>query len=299
MAQPGVTMQPQAGQVNYGYGQPPPGQYPPGYGQPPPGQPGYGQPPPGQYPPGPPGAPQGQWMVKPENIPGVPPGLEYLSQINQLIVKQKKDMIEVFTDWEAANRYVIMNSVGQQVYFAAEESDMCMRQCCGPQRGFTIHITDNLGQEVMRVTREFKCCAGCQCCICGCGKEHCAFEVVVEAPVGQVVGKIRQACSSWKPHLKIEDATGNTYARIRGPCCFGGICCPTSDFPVLTPGEDATEIGKITKQWAGLGAEVFTNAQTFSVEFPMDLDVHQKAVFVGAVFLVDFVYFEQQNNNNG
>ena len=26
------------------------------------------------------------------------------------------------------------------------ESDSCMRQCCGPQRGFTMHITDNFGQ---------------------------------------------------------------------------------------------------------------------------------------------------------
>ena len=26
------------------------------------------------------------------------------------------------------------------------ESDVCMRQCCGPGRGFTMHITDNLGQ---------------------------------------------------------------------------------------------------------------------------------------------------------
>jgi len=26
------------------------------------------------------------------------------------------------------------------------ESDACMRQCCGPQRGFTMHIIDNFGQ---------------------------------------------------------------------------------------------------------------------------------------------------------
>jgi len=30
-------------------------------------------------------------------------------------------------------------------YYTAE-SDACMRQCCGPQRGFTMHITDNFGQ---------------------------------------------------------------------------------------------------------------------------------------------------------
>ena len=29
------------------------------------------------------------------------------------------------------------------------ESDMCTRQCCGPQRGFTIHITDNAMQVML------------------------------------------------------------------------------------------------------------------------------------------------------
>ena len=41
------------------------------------------------------------------------------------------------------------------------DTDACMRQCCGNQRGFKIHILDNMQQEVMTVTREFKCCAGC------------------------------------------------------------------------------------------------------------------------------------------
>ena len=54
--------------------------------------------------------------------------------------------IVVLTGWEVSNRYVVKNSVGQQVFFAAEESDVCTRQCCGNARGFVMHITDNLGQ---------------------------------------------------------------------------------------------------------------------------------------------------------
>jgi len=42
----------------------------------------------------------------------------------------------------------------------------------------------------MRVVREFKCCAGnsacCACCRC------CQMEVSVEAPVGEVIGYVRQ-----------------------------------------------------------------------------------------------------------
>jgi len=246
-----------------------------------------------QGPPMPPGPQPGpQWMQRPA-VSGCPPGLEYLAQIDQLLVKQQKEIMEIVTSWEMKNKYQITNSVGQQVYFASEESSTCERQLCGPHRGFIMHICDNMQQEVIRVVREFKCCSGYQECICGCCKGHCAAEVTVEAPVGEVVGKIRQACSSWKPHFKLETADDVEYANIRGPCCFGNICCPNTDFKITNMSEEEAEIGKVTKKWAGFAAEIITDAQTFSVEFPMDMDVRQKAVFIGAVFLIDFMCFEK------
>ncbi len=72
--------------------------------------------------------------------------------------------------------------MGQQIYYAFEKTDTCMRICCGPARGFTIHIVDNYNHEVMVVRREFKCCAGC--CWCASACDACAHEVTVEAPPG-------------------------------------------------------------------------------------------------------------------
>jgi len=43
---------------------------------------------------------------------------------------------------------------------------------------------------VIRVCREFKCCAGN--CNCLAGYRPCAMEVTVEAPVGEVIGYVRQ-----------------------------------------------------------------------------------------------------------
>ena len=82
--------------------------------------------------------------------------------------------------------------------------------------------------------------------------------------------------------------------KVRGPCCVIK-CCNDIDFNILTM-ESEEEIGKVTKQWSGLLAESFTDADNFGATFPMDLDVEVKATLLGAVFLIDFMFFEQQNN---
>uniref|UniRef100_A0A1I8H9U7 Phospholipid scramblase n=1 Tax=Macrostomum lignano TaxID=282301 RepID=A0A1I8H9U7_9PLAT len=232
------------------------------------------------------GAPTGQvvWMNKPAAFPGCPPGLEYLTQVDQLLVHQQIELLEVFTNWETKNKYQVKNSMGQQVYFAAEESDVCARQCCGPQRGFVMHITDNLGAEVIRVTRQFKCCA-CPGCYCMAGMDCCAHELQIEAPPGSVIAYVKQQCSCLEPSYVIQDAGRKTVLQIRGPVCIcQGPCC--------TWDQD--------KQWSGFIREYFTDADNFGVSFPMDLDVKIKAAMVGAVFLIDFMFFEnnQQNQNN-
>ncbi|XP_046381082.2 phospholipid scramblase 2-like isoform X1 [Haliotis rufescens] len=301
------------GQPGYGYG-PPPGQ--PGYG-PPPGQPGYGAPPgyggqPGYgAPPGyggqpgygaPPQAmmpgqrPPVQWMSRPEAIPGCPPGLEYLTQVDQLLVQQQIEILEMITGFETANKYVIRNSLGQQVYFASEESDACTRQCCGPQRGFTMHITDNNSQEVIRVQREFKCCAGWNCCA---NADGCAHLCSIEAPVGQLVGYVRQMKSCMEPRFAIMDPNMDTILTIVGPgCIIQGPCCTQDQEFVVSSANEENQVGKISKQWSGYLREAFTDADNFGISFPMDLDVKMKSVMLGAVFLIDFMFFEHNQNNN-
>ena len=57
------------------------------------------------------------------------------------------------------------------------------------------------------------------------------------------------------------------------------------------------DLGKITKKWSGIMKEGFTDADNFGVTFPASWDFTLKAVFLGAVFLIDFVHFENKGNN--
>jgi uncharacterized protein YxjI len=84
------------------------------------------------------------------------------------------------------------------------------------------------------------------------------------------------------------DAQGNELYQL-----FGPILHPWT-FNVLRSGE---EVGKITKKWSGLLKEAFTDADTFGINYQADLPAEHKDILLGAVFLIDFVHFEQKSNN--
>ena len=52
-------------------------------------------------------------MGPPPGMGGVPHGLEYLTQLDQLIVKQKIEGLEAVLGFESQNKYIIRNSMGQ------------------------------------------------------------------------------------------------------------------------------------------------------------------------------------------
>lgn len=236
------------------------------------------------------------WMARPAPIAGVPPGLEYLSQINSLKVRQVVNLLEAFTGWEENNKYAVLNAAGQQVYYAMEDTETCMRLFCGARRGFTIYIVDNTNQKVAKLTREFKCFAGC-CWFAG-TCEACTYEVQVEAPIGQVVGYVVQAGSCFPPVYQILDENRNHVLTIDGPCCIvdGPFCPVTNHFNLLDL--EGKQVGSITKEYSGFVREMFTNADTFGMAFPLDLAVKAKATLFGALFLIDFMFFEDKNKNN-
>lgn len=210
-----------------------------------------------------------------------------MTQIDQLIVKQQVELLEAFTGFETNNKYKITNSLGQQVYFAAEDTDMCTRQCCGPGRPFDMRIFDNAQNEIIHIQRPLRCGLCCFPC--------CLQEMEICAPAGQVVGYVVQKWTLCAPRFEIQDANHNCILIIEGPVCVCNMCGDV-EFKVLSSNGE-TEVGKISKQWGGIIREAYTDADTFGVTFPMDLDVKAKATLLGSVFLIDFMYFEQSNQN--
>ncbi|XP_004079837.1 phospholipid scramblase 2 [Oryzias latipes] len=266
-----------------------------GYGDPnqapPPGfNMGYNQGPPVMYQPGQ-GPEYGAPLVGAAPVPlvpiGIPPGLEYLAQIDQILIHQKVELLEAFIGFETNNQYEIKNNLGQKIYTAKEKNDCCTRNCCGALRSFDMKIKDNTDREVIRLIRPFRCVS----CCCPC----CLQEMEVQAPPGTTVGYVKQDWHPFLPKFSIQGANKETLMRLEGPC-FACNCCGDVSFELK--GKDETPIGRITKQWSGLLKEVFTDTDNFGIQFPLDLDVKMKAVLMGACFLIDFMFFEKVGEAN-
>lgn len=290
---------------------PPPGQYsrqgppPPGfavpaysnspYGPAPAYGPPYGAPaapyPPLSRAPRPYAAPLSLAPPPPRVDASCPPGLGYLTAVDQLIVEQQIDALEMFTGWESKNRYLIKNSAGQVVYYAVDESNVLAMNVLGSQRPFDIMVMDNMRACVMRVSRPFR---GENLAICG-----IVQEIQVMSGVGQVLGSIAEVFQWCSPKFQVNNAAGQTILYIEGQVCRADFL--DTDFDIITVDGNA-KIGAITRKFPGFGKELFTYADVFGVRFPMDLDPAIKAVLLASCFLIDFMFYEKKaedtNMNN-
>ncbi|CAF3434210.1 unnamed protein product [Rotaria sp. Silwood1] len=249
-----------------------------------------------------------KWMDKPA---GDSSPLAFLKPLDSLLVKEIVSVTEFMLSMTPQSKYGIFNDRGEQVYYAFEgkdfnynlflkrkkkpyclESDFCQRVYCPANRRFDLHIVDSTNQEIIRVKREFKCCAGsvwCACCAA------CSHEIIVESPPGTVIGYVTQECSFHRVHYALKDANDNVVLKIVGPGCMcdGPLaCCCENKFTLIgTDGE--SEIGSIHKKYRGYLAEALTSADTFTIKVPLDLDVRMKAVALSALFLIDFAHFSE------
>jgi len=195
--------------------------------------------------------------------------MEKLQSLNALLVQQKKEWGEILTGFETKNKYAILDTSGRQIYWAAEESSFLSRWLLRTLRPFTIHILSSQGSPILKLTRPFR---------------FFLHELNISDSRGRLLGMIKQKFSLLSRKFIIKDFTGREIYKIHGP-----LLHPWT-FRILKNGQ---EVGKISKKWSGLGKELFTDADNFNIVFPPDIDVNQKSILLGALFLIDMLFFEK------
>ncbi len=200
--------------------------------------------------------------------------MERLSSISGLMVSQQKEWGEILTGFETRNRYAVTDLSGRSLYLAAEEpGSTLLRWFLKALRPFTISVLTDGGQIVLRVVRPFR---------------FYFHRAEVVDSRGQSLGVIERRFSILRRIYSVLDSSGQEVFQL-----FGPLLHPWT-FQIR---RDGVEHGKITKKWSGLLKEGFTDADNFGVMFPAEWNVKLKALFLGAVFLIDFAHFENKGNN--
>ncbi|CAD5112936.1 DgyrCDS2143 [Dimorphilus gyrociliatus] len=175
--------------------------------------------------------------------------------------------------------------VHQEVHLI-EESECCERQCCGPIRAMTMNISTvtTAGEVPLIFLNRPRNCQGC-CCPC------CLQVMEIQFPIGKLAATIKEVWTCCIPKYEIYDANGSLLFQIVGDCCVCK-CCTDVHFKIL---KGDMEIGDIQKHWGGF-REVCGKANDFSIIFnDKSESVTNKAILLGATFLIDFNYFEHND----
>ena len=200
--------------------------------------------------------------------------MEKLSYVSELVISQKKEWGEILSGFETKNKYVVLDSTGKELYMAVEEvGNVVMRMFLKALRPFEISVRSYDGKLGLRVNRPFR---------------FYFHRLEVFDAQGQILGAVQRQFDLLRRVYLILDKSGNEIFQL-----FGPIFHPWT-FEIK---KDGVAKGKIVKKWSGLVKEGFTDADNFGIVFPQGCNVVQKSLLLGAVFLIDFVHFENKGKN--
>jgi uncharacterized protein YxjI len=200
-----------------------------------------------------------------------------LAKTKAVVIRQVKEWGEILVGFEARNRFEILDEAGRPIGKAAEEagglSAILLRNFLGRCRPSTIHIYDLEGKEVATGRKPFR-----------------LYFHRMELFEGEKrVGAIQRKFSIFHRLFALEDASGTEVLRIKSPWLR------IWTFKLLA---DDKEVGRISKRWGGVLKEMFSDADTFGVEFTHpSLPLSVKELLVVGVFLIDFTCFENNVRN--
>jgi uncharacterized protein YxjI len=101
---------------------------------------------------------------------------------------------------------------------------------------------------------------------------------------GKMLGRYKAKMMSIKGGYHVYDAEGKHVADVKGKLL-------KSEYTFFTP-DGKTEMGKVSKQWGGMGRELFTSADTYGVQINPDFttDKRAKMLILGAALAIDAIF---------
>ena len=207
-----------------------------------------------------------------------------LESYPSVTVRQQVEPLQVFTGIEAKTRYRLIDPDGTDILFAYEDSGFMARQFLGNHRPLSIKVVDPQGALQLTASRSFF---------------WFLSHLELAGPGGAAAGRVDRRFKVLGRRFDLTDGQGDSL-EIHGP--------------MLRPNtfwlkRDGADVGKITKQWGGLGRELLTRADTFGVEFgPPEgtglsaqpaMSESMRWVVLAAAIAIDLDFFESPGRRGG
>ncbi len=194
-----------------------------------------------------------------------------LTRYSELVIRQQVEQLEIFTPFETANRYSVHSSDGAQLMYAYEESGDISRQFAGSHRALSIHVVENGGAPVLQASRDFFWL-----------RSH----LRVDAD-GRRIGALNRIFGLGRKFALV-DPDDREITRLSG-----GLF---RRHTFIAQSAGGGEIARVTKQWSGFGREMFTDADTFVVQFTdAGTDNDFRLLMLASAFAIDLDFFENQS----
>jgi len=269
-----------------------------------------------------PGAPSSPYvMAYPIYYEGKPypeNAMDALARMKSVWVSQKAQYLEGCCGCESKNKYRVYGTNKKEgsnkkfnkhdkLFKFKEESSCCQRFWFpGSLRSFKMDVDFNKvfydsmqGKEkskwvpFLRLERHYTCT--CLCC------NRPLIKVTrVDLPDKPVIGYVRDSFSCCDYVFDILDKKdGKPLFKVIADCCQCGFhikcpCGPCSKIQFnIVDQKTESPVGDIKKVWSGCCKEIASNADDYSVVFPVGVDPNYKALLMAAVILIDYRHFEE------
>jgi uncharacterized protein YxjI len=192
----------------------------------------------------------------------------------EIFLKQRFELGEIF-GFETRNKYEILDLQKNVIGFAAEQQKgiigLLMRQFFGHWRSFQIYVFNKNKEVVLKAHHPFRWFFQC---------------IEVHSSAGVKFGSIQQRFSVFSKKFDVLNERGMTIMQVSSP--FWRIWT----FPFTTNGRRQA---CVSKKWTGLFTEIFTDKDSFHIDFtnPELKEVERYLVLAAGLF-IDLQYFEKK-----
>lgn len=198
-----------------------------------------------------------------------------LAPLNQVIVKQRKELVELL-GYETRNKYEVLSSSGESLLFIAENQKgllgFMLRQFLGHWRAFDLGILDSSRNLIAVADHPFKFIFS-------------ELRVRLNADdkaIGHSVKKFSILRKKYSLHFE-DGKELEINSGLLSPWTFNIE-------------QNGNIVASIKKRWSGGLKEIFTDSDNFLIEFnDSSFNANDKLMIIAMTVLIDLSHFERKN----